>query len=31
MDEINQQISGFLRVQVFTSVIVGVLTGIALW
>jgi predicted PurR-regulated permease PerM len=31
MDEINQQISGFLRVQVLTSVLVGVLTGIALW
>jgi len=31
MDEINQQISSFLRVQVLTSVLVGVLTGIALW
>jgi predicted PurR-regulated permease PerM len=31
MDEINQQISGFLRVQVLTSALVGVLTGIALW
>ena len=31
MDEINQQISGFLRVQVFTSALVGVLTGLALW
>jgi predicted PurR-regulated permease PerM len=31
MDDINKQISGFLRVQVITSVIVGVLTGFALW
>lgn len=31
MDEINQQISGFLRVQVLTSAIVGVLTSLALW
>jgi predicted PurR-regulated permease PerM len=31
MDEINTQISGFLRVQVFTSALVGVLTGLALW
>jgi predicted PurR-regulated permease PerM len=31
MDEINQQIAGFLRVQVLTSVLVGVLTGVALW
>jgi predicted PurR-regulated permease PerM len=31
MDEINQQISGFLRVQVLTSALVGVLTAIALW
>lgn len=31
MDEINQQISNFLRVQVLTSVLVGVATGIALW
>jgi len=31
MDEINQQISGFLRVQVLTSVLVGVLTSLALW
>ena len=31
MDEINQQISGFLRVQVITSLIVGVATGAALW
>jgi predicted PurR-regulated permease PerM len=31
MDEINQQISGFLRVQVITSAIVAVATGFALW
>jgi predicted PurR-regulated permease PerM len=31
MDEINQQISGFLRVQVITSVIVAVATTAALW
>ena len=31
MDDINQQISGFLRVQVFTSLLVGVVTAIALW
>ena len=31
MDDINQQISGFLRVQVLTSALVGVLTAIALW
>lgn len=31
MDEINQQISGFLRVQVFTSVTVAVATSIVLW
>jgi predicted PurR-regulated permease PerM len=31
MDDINQQISGFLRVQVLTSAIVGVLTSLALW
>ncbi len=31
MDEINQQISGFLRVTVLTSVIVAVVTGVALW
>ena len=31
MDDINQQISGFLRVQVLTSVLVGVLTSLALW
>jgi predicted PurR-regulated permease PerM len=31
MDEINQQISGFLRVQVFTSAIVAVATSITLW
>ena len=30
MDEINQQISNFLRVQVLTSLLVGVATGIAL-
>lgn len=31
MDDINKQISSFLRVQVLTSVIVGVLTGLSLW
>ena len=31
MDDINHQISGFLRVQVFTSALVGVATGITLW
>lgn len=31
MDEINIQISNFLRVQVLTSAIVGVATGAALW
>jgi predicted PurR-regulated permease PerM len=31
MDEINKQISGFLRVQVITSAIVGVATGVVLW
>jgi predicted PurR-regulated permease PerM len=31
MDEINQQISAFLRVQVITSLLVGVATGAALW
>jgi predicted PurR-regulated permease PerM len=31
MDDINRQISGFLRVQVLTSVLVAVATGIALW
>ena len=31
MDDINQQISGFLRVQVITSALVAVLTAIALW
>jgi predicted PurR-regulated permease PerM len=31
MDEINRQISGFLRVQVITSLLVGVATGVALW
>jgi predicted PurR-regulated permease PerM len=31
MDEINRQISGFLRVQVVTSALVGFLTGLVLW
>jgi predicted PurR-regulated permease PerM len=31
MDDINRQISGFLRVQVLTSALVGLATGIALW
>jgi predicted PurR-regulated permease PerM len=31
MDDINRQISGFLRVQVLTSAVVGLATGIALW
>lgn len=31
MDEINRQISGFLRVQVFTSALVGLATAIVLW
>lgn len=31
MDEINQQISNFLRVQVVTSVIVAIATGAVLW
>jgi predicted PurR-regulated permease PerM len=31
MDEINSQISGFLRVTVLTSVLVAVATGAALW
>ncbi|HVH56962.1 MAG TPA: AI-2E family transporter [Vicinamibacterales bacterium] len=31
MDEINQQITNFLRVQVLTSVIVAVVTSVALW
>ena len=31
MDEINQQISAFLRVQVMTSAIVAVATGLVLW
>ena len=31
MDDINHQISGFLRVQVLTSSLVGVLTALALW
>jgi predicted PurR-regulated permease PerM len=31
LDEINQQIENFMRVQVFTSVVVAVATGLALW
>jgi predicted PurR-regulated permease PerM len=31
MDDINRQISGFLRVQVITSLLVGVATAAALW
>jgi predicted PurR-regulated permease PerM len=31
LDEINLQIESFIRVQVFTSFLVGLLTGIALW
>ena len=31
MDEINKQISNFLRVQVVTSLLVGLATGAALW
>jgi predicted PurR-regulated permease PerM len=31
MDDINKQISSFLRVQVITSVIVGIATGAVLW
>ena len=31
MDDINKQISGFLRVQVITSLIVGVATAVVLW
>ena len=31
MDEINRQISGFLRVQVITSVVVAVATALVLW
>jgi predicted PurR-regulated permease PerM len=31
MDDINRQISGFLRVQVLTSALVGVATAIVLW
>ena len=31
MDEINQQITNFLRVQVFTSIIVAVATSVTLW
>jgi predicted PurR-regulated permease PerM len=31
LDEINQQIASFMRVQVFTSLIVALATGAALW
>jgi len=31
LDEINVQISSFIRVQVFTSAVVGVATAVALW
>lgn len=31
LDEINLQIESFMRVQVFTSVVVAVATGLALW
>jgi predicted PurR-regulated permease PerM len=31
LDEINQQIESFIRVQVATSILVGVLTALALW
>jgi predicted PurR-regulated permease PerM len=31
LDEINQQIANFMRVQVFTSFVVAVATGLALW
>ena len=31
LDEINQQIANFMRVQVFTSFVVAVATGFALW
>ena len=31
MDEINRQVSSFLRVQVLTNVMVAVATGLALW
>jgi predicted PurR-regulated permease PerM len=31
LDEINQQIESFIRVQVFTSFVVAVATGLALW
>jgi predicted PurR-regulated permease PerM len=31
MDDINKQISGFLRVQVITSLVVGVATALTLW
>jgi predicted PurR-regulated permease PerM len=31
LDEINEQISSFIRVQVFTSFVVAVATGFALW
>jgi predicted PurR-regulated permease PerM len=31
MDEINQQITNFLRVQVFTSLVVAIVTSVVLW
>jgi len=31
LDEINEQIENFMRVQVFTSLVVAVATGLALW
>jgi predicted PurR-regulated permease PerM len=31
LDDINRQIENFIRVQVFTSFVVGLLTGFALW
>jgi predicted PurR-regulated permease PerM len=31
LDDINLQIESFMRVEVFTSVVVGVFTGISLW
>jgi len=31
LDEINRQIEGFIKVQVFTSAVVGVATAFALW
>jgi predicted PurR-regulated permease PerM len=31
LDEINRQIENFIKVQVFTSVVVGIATGAALW